>query len=281
MKEIQAAEISCAVKELIRRASFELPPDILASFSACLSREQSPLGRSVLINIIENARLARAEHLPLCQDCGVAIFFVELGQDTHIANGSLYEAIANGTRLGYNEHYLRTSMVASPFTQRENTGDNTPPVIHTDIVPGDNLKISFMPKGGGAENVSQLFMLRPGAGAEGIVESVVTTVKEAGGKACPPLIIGLGIGGTAEKALTEAKRCLLRTAGYPSPDPEAAILEQEALAAVNRLGIGPLGLGGSVTAIAVHAAVFPCHFASLPVAVSLQCHSARHAEVTL
>ena len=243
--------------------------------------EESPLGRDALSRLLENARLASTERLPLCQDCGAAVFFLELGQEAHITGGSLNGTVAEGTRRGYREHYLRASMVACPFTHRRNTGDNSPPIIHTDIVPGDRLKISFMPKGGGAENMSRLYMLKPGAGITGIIESVVATVKEAGGKACPPLIIGLGIGATAEKAMTEAKRCLLRPVGEPSPDPETAALEKEALAAVNRLGIGPLGMGGTVTALAIHAVALPCHFASLPLAVSLQCHSARHAEAVL
>ncbi|MCL2149352.1 MAG: fumarate hydratase [Dehalococcoidia bacterium] len=281
MREIRAAEISHAVTELIRRASFELPPDMLVALGATLTREHSPLGKSILANLLENARLAHTEHLPLCQDCGVAVFFLELGQDVHIVDGNLSEAVADGTRRGYGEHYLRASMVTSPFTQRWNTGDNTPPVMHVNIVPGEALKIRFVSKGGGAENMSRLFMLQPGAGSTGIMESVVVTVKEAGGKACPPLIIGLGIGSTAEVALTEAKRCLLRPVGRPATDPEVATLEQEVLSAVNQLGIGPLGLGGTTTAIAVHAIALPCHLASLPVAVSLQCHSARHAEVIL
>jgi len=281
VREIPAAKISLAVAKLIGQACFELPLDVLNALDAALKSERSPLGLGPLTDLLENARLVRTEHLPLCQDCGTAVFFLELGQDVHITHGNLYEAIAEGTRQGYSEHYLRASMVSSPFIQRQNTRDNTPPVIHVDIVPGEAFKISLMPKGGGAENMSRLFMLRPGAGVAGITESVVTTVKDAGGKACPPLIIGIGIGSTSEIALTEAKRCLLRKAGHPAPDPEVAALEQEVLAAVNRLGIGPLGLGGTVTAIAVHAVAFPCHIASLPVAVSLQCHSARHAEVVL
>jgi fumarate hydratase subunit alpha len=280
VREIQAAAVEKAVFELIRRASFELPSDVLTALSAAREREQSPLGREVMGRILENARLAQEERLPLCQDCGAAVFFLDVGQDAHIAGG-LYEAIKAGTSRGYREHYLRASMVACPFSRRENTGDNTPPVIHASIVPGDRLKISFMPKGGGAENMSRLFMLKPGAGEAGIIQSVVTTVKDAGGNACPPLIIGLGIGATAEKAMVEAKKCLLRLVGEPSPDPETAALESSVLAAVNSLGIGPLGTGGTVTALAVQAAALSCHFASLPVAVCLQCHSARHAEVTL
>jgi len=281
VREIQAQEIERAAKELIRRASFELPPDVLDALVEALEREQSPLGRETLAKLLENARLAREERLPLCQDCGAAEFFLELGQDAHVKGGGLYDAIASGTRQGYRDNYLRASMVACPFSSRENTGDNTPPVIHTDVVPGDRLKISFLPKGGGAENMSRVFMLKPGAGAEGVIESVVATVKEAGGKACPPLVIGLGIGATAETAMTIAKKCLLRPVGRPNADPEVAALEKDVLAAVNKLGIGPLGTGGTVTALAVHAEAMPCHFASLPVAVSLQCHSARRAEVTL
>ena len=281
MREIPAREIEHAVRELIRRASFELPPDVIEALSDALEVEKSPLGRETLSKLLENARMARGERLPLCQDCGAALFFLELGQEIHITGGGLYDAVAGGTRQGYKENYLRASMVAGPFSKRENTGDNTPPVIHTRIVPGDRLKISFMPKGGGAENMSRLFMLKPGAGAEGIIESVVMTVREAGGKACPPLIIGVGIGATAETAMTVAKKSLLRPVGQPNADPETAALEKDTLAAVNKLGIGPLGTGGTVTALAAHAEALPCHFASLPVAVSLQCHSARHAEVTL
>ena len=281
MREIQATEISCTVAELIRQASFELPTDVLNALNMALAHERSPLGHDVLTRLLENAHLAHVEHLPLCQDCGTAVFFLELGQDVHVVGGNLYEAIITGTSQGYRNHYLRASMVASPFLHRQNTGDNTPPTIHLDVVPGDTLKISVMPKGGGAENMSRLFMLPPGAGATGIIESVVTIVREAGGKSCPPLVIGLGIGSTAEKALVEAKRCLLRATGHPAIDPDVATLERDILTAVNQLGIGPLGLGGTTTALAVHATAFPCHFASLPVGISLQCHSARHAEVVL
>ena len=281
MREIPAKTVEKAVEELIFKASFDLPTDILTILPLVRERERSPIGREVLSRILENARLAREERLPLCQDCGAAIFFLEVGQDVHISGGELYDAICAGTAKAYKEHYLRASMVSCPFSKRENTGDNTPPIIHTDIVPGEHIKISFMPKGGGAENMSRLFMLRPGSGASGIVQSVVTTVKEAGGNACPPLVIGLAIGATAEMAMLEAKRSLLRRVGEPNPDPETAALERETLAAVNALGIGPLGMGGTVTALAVQAVALPCHFASLPVAVSLQCHSARHAEVML
>ncbi len=266
---------------LIQKASFELPPDALAALSAALESEESPIGREALAKLIQNAGLARAGRLPLCQDCGAAVFFLELGQDAHVAGGDLAGAIAEGTRRGYAENFLRASMVTCPFSDRKNTGDNTPPVIHTEIVPGERLKISFMPKGGGAENMGRLFMLKPAAGAEGIIQSVVSAVKEAGGNPCPPLIIGLGIGAMAEKAMVMAKKSLLRAVGQPNPDSEVARLEKRVLAAVNNLGIGPLGMGGRTTALAVHAEALPCHFASLPLAVNLQCHSARHAGTVL
>jgi fumarate hydratase subunit alpha len=281
MKDITAAEITTAVAGLVRQASFELGEDVKEALLAACEREASPIGRDVLAKLLENAQIARRESLPLCQDCGAALFFLEIGQDVHIVEGGLNEAVAEGTRRGYADNYLRASMVASPVYERRNTGDNTPPVIHTEIVPGESLKISFMPKGGGAENMSRLFMLKPTVGEAGVIQSVVTTVKEAGGNPCPPLIIGLGIGATAEKAMVAAKKNLLRPLGRPSPDVETAALEKRVLEAVNRLGIGPLGMGGTTTALAVHAEALPCHFASLPVAVNLQCHSARHAGVTL
>ena len=207
--------------------------------------------------------------------------FLEVGQEARISGGDLYAAVAEGVRQGYTQGYLRKSMASQPFSARINTGDNTPPVIHTEIVPGDKLRIMLMPKGGGAENMSILAMLKPGAGRQGIIERVVKAVDTAGGNSCPPLIIGLGIGGTAEKAMLEAKRALLRPVGKPNPDPEVTRLEKEILVRVNALGIGPLGLGGTITALAVHAEVMPTHIASLPLAVNLQCHSARHKEVVL
>ena len=230
--------------------------------------------------LIENARIAREEQIPLCQDCGTAVVFLEIGQDVHIT-GDLYTAIEEGVRQGYTKGYLRKSIVRQPFSARINTKDNTPPVIHTEIVPGEQLKITVMSKGAGAENMSRLAMLKPGDGRQGIIDLVVKTVDEAGGNACPPLIIGLGIGGTAEKAMLLAKKALSRKIAEPNPDPEVARLEEEILAKVNALGIGPLGFGGRTTALAVHAEVMPSHIASLPVAVNLQCHSSRHKEATL
>jgi fumarate hydratase subunit alpha len=217
----------------------------------------------------------------LCQDCGTAVVFLEIGQDVHLAGGDLSEAVAEGVRQGYEQGYLRKSIVAQPFSDRINTGDNTPPILHTEIVPGDRLKVTVMPKGGGAENMSRLAMLKPAQGRQGIIELVVSAVTEAGGNPCPPVIIGLGIGGTADTVMLLAKQALLRLLGQPSPDPETATLEREILERVNQTGIGPLGFGGSTTALAVHANVRPTHIASLPVAVNFQCHSARHKEFIL
>jgi len=209
------------------------------------------------------------------------VVFLEIGQEVHISGGDLYTAVAEGVRQGYSQGYLRKSMVKQPFSARVNTADNTPPVIHPEIVPGEELRITVMPKGSGAENMSRLAMLKPGEGKKGIIDTVLTTVNEAGGNACPPLTIGLGIGGTVEEAMLLAKKALLRPVAVPNPDPEAAELEAEILARVNNLGIGPMGFGGNTTALAVHVLTMPTHIASLPVAVNLQCHSARHKEAVL
>jgi len=230
--------------------------------------------------LLDNAQISAQEHLPLCQDTGMVVVFVEIGEDVHIA-GNLYEAINEGVRQGYAQGYLRKSVVEKPFSSRINTKDNTPAIIYTEIVPGDRLKIMVMPKGGGAENMTQLRMLEPGEGRQGVIEFVVKAVAQAGSNPCPPVILGVGIGGTAEKAMLLAKKALLRPLGQAHPDPEVAVLEREILEQVNALGIGPEGFGGVVTALAVHIEVFPCHIASLPVAVNLQCHSARHKEAIL
>ena len=281
MKEIKASAITRAVAKLCQEANFNLGEDVLAALKKAQKNEQSPLGREFLNQIIENARIAREEKLPLCQDCGTAVVFLEIGQDVHISDGDLEVAVEEGVLRGYGQGYLRKGIVSQPFSQRINTSDNTPAVIHAEIVPGDRLKIAVMPKGGGAENKSRLGMLLPNEGKRGIIELVVRTVEEAGGDPCPPLIIGLGIGGTAEKAMLMAKKALLRKVGEPNPDPEIAQLEKEILRRANDLGIGPMGFGGSTTALAVHAEVSPTHITSLPVAVNLQCHSARHKEVIL
>jgi fumarate hydratase subunit alpha len=243
--------------------------------------EESPLGQHTLDQILDNARLAKEEEMAICQDCGVAVVYLEIGQDVHVTGGDLYEAANEGVRQGYDKGYLRKSMVKQPFSARVNTKDNTPAVIHTAIVPGDKLKITVMPKGGGSENMSRLFMLTPSQGRQGVIDSVVQAVDEAGSNPCPPVVVGVGIGGTAEKAMAIAKKSLLRPVGEANPDPEVAELEKELLQRINALGIGPQGLGGRTTALSVHIEAFPSHIASLPLAVNLQCHAARHKEAIL
>ncbi len=281
MRQIEARVITQTVARLCQEANFVLGEDVITALRQALETEESPPGREVLSQLLENARIAREEHLPLCQDCGTAVVFLEIGQEVHISGGDLYTAVAEGIRQGYSQGYLRKSMVRQPFSARINTTDNTPPVIHPEIVPGEELRITVMPRGSGSENMSRLAMLKPGDGKKGIIDTVLTTVNEAGGNACPPLTIGLGIGGTAEEAMLLAKKALLRPVAAPNPDPEAAELEAEILARVNNLGIGPMGFGGNTTALAVHILTMPTHIASLPVAVHLQCHSARHKEAVL
>ena len=281
MREIDVKDITQAVARLAQKTNTALGDDLLEALKKARENEASPIGREALDRLIDNVRVAKTQNLPLCQDCGAPIVFLDIGQELHFTGGDLNASIAQGIRQGYTEGYLRKSIVAQPFTKRLNTGDNTPPIIHFEIVPGDKIKIGFMPKGGGAENMSRLVMLKPGAGEQGIIDAVESTVKTAGGNACPPLVIGLGIGATAEKAMIMAKKALLRPLGWPSSDPENALLEKKVLERINKLGIGPLGMGGTVTALAVHAESRPCHFASLPLSINLQCHSAWHAEVVL
>lgn len=281
MRDIEAGTVTEAVSRLFQQANFELGEDVLAALRQAQHDEESPRGREVIDKILENADIAANERIPLCQDCGVAVVFLELGQGVRIVGGDLYTAVNEGVRRAYDEGYLRKSVVCQPFSARINTGDNTPAIIYTDVVPGDRLKITVMPKGAGAENMTRLVMLLPASGRQGIIEFVVNAVDEAWSNPCPPIIVGVGIGGTAEKALMLAKRALLRKVGEPSPDAEIADLEREILLKVNNLGIGPMGYGGCITALAVHAECFPTHIASLPVAVNLQCHSARHKEATL
>jgi len=281
MREIKASAITQTVAQLCQQANFVLGEDVLAALKQAQQAEESPLGKEVLSQLLENARIAEQEHFPLCQDCGTVVVFLEVGQEAHIIGGELYTAVEEGVRQGYTQGYLRKSIVSQPFSARINTRDNTPPVIHTEIVPGDQVKVVVMTKGGGAENMSKLAMLKPGDSRQGVIDFVVKTVDEAGGKPCPPLIVGLGIGATSEKVMLLAKKALLRPVAQPNSDPEIAELEREILAHINDLGIGPLGFGGRVTALAVQAEVMPTHIASLPVAVNLQCHSARHKEAVL
>ena len=281
LREIKASDITETVAQLCQRANFELDEDVLAALKQAQQTEESPLGKEVLHQLIENAQIAERKNLPLCQDCGTAVVFLEVGQEAHIVGGDLYAAVTEGVRQGYTQGYLRKSMVSQPFSARKNTKDNTPPVIHAEIVPGDRVRVICLPKGGGSENMSKLAILRPGDGRKGIIDLVVRIVDEVGANPCPPLIIGLGIGPTAEGAMLLAKKALLRPVGKPNPDSEVAELEKELLSRINDLGIGPLGLGGSTTALAVHAEVRPTHITSLPVAVNFQCHSARHKEARL
>jgi fumarate hydratase subunit alpha len=279
MREIEVSQITRAVKEAAIAANYEPEEDLLQALARGAEAEESLSGREIFRQLLENARIARDERIPMCQDCGLAVVFVELGQEVHLLGGSLEDAIQEGVRQGYGEGHLRKSL-CHPLS-RANTGDNTPAVIHTEVVPGDRLRLIVVPKGGGSENMSRLYMLKPAEGLAGIKEKVVATVREAGPNPCPPIIVGVGIGGTFERAALLAKKALLRELGLPHPDPKIAGLEAELLKEINDLGIGPQGLGGRITALAVHVLMQPCHIASLPVAVNIQCHSSRHKVVVL
>ncbi|MBN1574176.1 MAG: fumarate hydratase [Deltaproteobacteria bacterium] len=279
MRSLSYDTVVGAVRELVVSANRNLPEDVIRAVKKAREIEESPRGVEVLDEIIENARIAKERGLPLCQDTGTAVFFVERGEEVTVTGPGLERAIFEGVRLGYTEGNLRKS-TAHPLT-RENVGDNTPPTIHITIVHGDKLKLSFLAKGGGAENMSRLFMLSPSEGEEGLIGSVVETVEKGGAKACPPLIVGVGLGGTFDTAPILAKGALLREVGSANMDKKIAEMEGKILKEINKLGIGPMGYGGRVTALAVHIELRPCHIASLPVAVNLQCHSARHGEVEL
>ncbi|MCJ7521838.1 MAG: fumarate hydratase [Dehalococcoidia bacterium] len=281
MREITASNITKTVSRLCKEANFFLGEDVVKALNKARDEEESSVARQVLDQILENAEVAAKEEMPLCQDCGLAVVFIEQGQDVHITGGDLYEAINEGVRKGYTEGYLRKSAVKQPFSARVNTKDNTPAIIHTEIVSVDRLKITVAPKGGGSENMSRFTVLKPAQGRQGVVSFVVNAVDEAGSNPCPPLVVGVGIGGTAEKSMILAKRALLRTVGERSSDPETADLEQELLKRINATGIGAGGVGGRITALAVHVETFPAHMASMPVAVNIQCHSARHKEAVL
>jgi len=281
MRDIDCQQITETISNLFQEACVYLPEDVLSAIKQARENEESPVARDVLDRILENTKIASEDKTPLCQDTGTAVVLLELGQEVHITGGDLYTAVNEGVRQGYDKGYLRKSMVNQPYSARVNTKDNTPAIIYTDIVPGDKLRIIAMPKGGGAENMARLAMLRPAQGRQGVIDFVVNAVDEAGSNPCPPVIVGVGIGGTAEKTVMLAKRALLRKVGEPNPDAEFAELEKEILQRVNNLGIGPQGFGGRTTALAVHVEAFPCHIASMPVAVNLQCHSARHKEATL
>ncbi len=280
MRDIHVSSITDAVKKLCMEANWNLEPDMLRAFDRALTTERSPAGKQVLQILKDNAEKARTKRIPYCQDTGFVVCFVELGQDVHVAGGGLYDAINEGVRQGYKEGYLRASIVRSPF-DRVNTGDNTPAVIHVDVVSGAELKIMIMAKGGGCENRSKYKMLTPAEGLQGVKEFIIECVKTAGPDACPPLILGVGIGGTFEKAAVNSKKALFRELGSPNADPAIDALEKELLDKANRLGIGPQGYGGDTTSFGIHIVTFPCHITSLPVAVTIECHAHRHKEVAL
>jgi fumarate hydratase subunit alpha len=279
VREVDVGIITEKVKTLCMEANFDLGTDVLDAFKKAKTEEESPTAREILGQLEENASIAREERVAICQDTGVTVVFVELGQDVHLVGGDLNGAISEGVRKGYQEGYLRKSL-CHPFT-RVNTGDNTPGVIHVEIVPGDTVKLTVAPKGGGSENMSRVTMLTPAVGKKGIMEYVVQRVKESGSNPCPPTIIGVGIGGTFEKAALLAKKALLRHVGSQNPDQELASMESEILERINKLGIGPQGLGGRTTSLAVHINMMPCHIASLPLAVNIQCHAHRHKEAVI
>ncbi len=281
MREIKSSQISEAVAELCQHTNYELPEDVVEALRSSRQAATSQVARNILDQLLENARLARKERIPYCQDTGLAVVFVELGQEVHLAGDDIYTAVNAGVRQGYKQGYLRPSVVANPLDRATNTGDNTPAIVHLRMVPGEEIKLHLAAKGGGSENMSALWMLTPADGAEGIIDAIVARIQEAGGKPCPPLILGVGIGGNFEKAALLAKDALLRPLGQPNDDPQLAELEQRILAAVNATGVGPMGLGGGETALAVHLLSYPCHIASLPVALNVQCHAARHQSVTI
>ncbi|MFU8796020.1 MAG: fumarate hydratase [Dehalococcoidia bacterium] len=281
MREIQAGAVTDTVARLFEHSCHHLPPDVIAALKQAGEKEKSPVCRDVLDRMLDNVDAAGREGIPLCQDTGAAVVMLELGQDARITGGDLYAAVNEGVRRGYDKGYLRKSIADRPCFARVNTRDNTPAMIHTDIVPGDRLRISVLPKGGGSENCSRLTVLTPAKGRQGVIDFVVNLVDEVGGNPCPPVILGVGIGGTTDKTMFIAKKALLRSVGEPSPDPEVAGLEREILERVNGLGIGAMGYGGTVTALAVHVETYPCHIASMPVAVNMQCWCARRGEAVL
>lgn len=274
IREIQADCIEETVRELFLSACCVIGDDVMHLLRESLDQEESSFGREVLRQLIENDELAMKKHLPICQDTGMAVVFMDVGQDVHIVGGDVNEAINRGVRRAYREGCFRAS-VLSPI-ERINTRDNTPAIIHVRFVPGDRVTITAAPKGFGSENMSRLWMLTPAQGIDGVKNAIVETVRLAGGNPCPPVVVGVGIGGTAEYAMLMAKRSLTRDCGKASPDPAIASLEREMLERINRLGIGPQGLGGRITALAVHIEQAPTHIAGLPVAINMQCHAARH-----
>ncbi len=277
MREVSVKDITEAVRQLSIETNCVLGDEEVRYLEKMLEVEESPTGKEIISMLIENAKIARKEMIPICQDTGFTVVFVEIGQEVCLVDGDLNEAIAEGVRKGYTEGYLRKSILGDPL-KRVNTGDNTPPIVHVSIVPGDRVKVIVAPKGGGSENMSGIRMLKPADGREGVKRFVVQRVIESGGNPCPPVIVGVGIGGTFEKCAYLAKKALLRPLGSRHPDEFYSKLEEEILEEINSSGVGPQGLGGRVTALDVHIETYPCHIASLPVAVNLNCHASRHGE---
>jgi len=281
VRDLDVSEIAAAVKDMCIAANYDLPGDVYDALKAARQTEESAVGKEVLGQLIENADIAAADRVPICQDTGYAVLFAEVGQDVHLVGGDFDDAITEGVRQGYGDGYLRKSVAEEPAHARRNTKDNTPAIIHTSIVPGDKVRITMMAKGGGAENMSSLNMLKPSQGWAGMSQAVVDTVSRAGSNPCPPVVIGVGIGGTIDLVTVLAKKALLRDIGSVHPDPRLAGMEAELLERINALGIGPQGLGGSTTALAVFIEEMPCHIASMPMAVNVQCHAQRHKTVEL
>lgn len=276
MRVLEVSEIAEQIKEMCIEANHFLSPDMEKAIHSAVQREKSPIGKQVLGQLCENMKIAGEDMIPICQDTGMTVVFVEAGQDVHFQGGSLEEAINEGVRRGYTEGFLRKSVVADPII-RENTKDNTPAVVHYSIVPGDKVKITVAPKGFGSENMSRVFMLKPADGIEGVKNAILTAVQEAGPNACPPMVVGVGIGGTFEKCALLAKKALTREIGEHSEIDYVADMEKELLEKINKTGIGPGGLGGTTTALAVNINTYPTHIAGLPVAVNICCHVNRHA----
>jgi fumarate hydratase subunit alpha len=277
MTEINVGEVSKAIKDLSISTNCILGDNEVDYLKKMMDMEESPTGKEIFSMLIENATIAREEMIPICQDTGFAVIFMEIGQDVRFVGGDLNEAAAEGVRQGYGEGYLRKSIVGDCI-RRVNTGDNTPPVVHLKMVPGDKVRIVFAPKGGGSENMSTFKVLKPAEGLEGVKDFVVKSVEQAGGNPCPPVVVGVGLGGTFERCALSAKEALLVPLGRRNPDPFYAEIEEDLLVSINKTGVGPQGLGGRITALDVHVKAYPCHIASLPVAVNLNCHASRHGE---
>ena len=279
MREFDVKFVTDAVAKLCIDANYNIPQDVLEKLKFSCENEESPVAKDILTQIIENDILAKETKVPMCQDTGLTVVFLEIGRDVHL-NGDIYEAVQEGVRIGYKDGYLRKSMVKDPFN-RVNTGDNTPAIIHTKLVEGDKVKIIIAPKGGGSENMSTVTMMKPSDGLKGVKEFILNFIDKAGGNPCPPIVVGVGIGGNLEKSALLAKEALLRDVSDVNSDENLRTLEEELLRDINKLGIGPMGLGGRTTALAVKVKVHPCHIAQLPLAININCHAARHKEVVL